>query len=144
MHATIQMSRMDHFVATVSIYRLTPTYLDGKAAQVLATAYHAPDGDLRLHASAEDLNEVRYAINECVELWECDLPENRHELCCDAFRSTHGEDLKATAQRFEMELDEALEGYERDETSDIHEDHHLVDCGPEYPRNDAGEWLGRM
>lgn len=144
MHATIQMSLMDHFVATVSIGRLTPTYIDAKAAQILATAYRAANGDLRLHASGEDLNELLHALDECVELWGCDLPENQHELCCDAYRSTHRENLKATAKRLEMEIEEALQDYDRDETVHLHEDGHLVDYGPEYPRNDAGEWLGRM
>lgn len=144
MHATIHMSPPDHFVATASIARLTPTYIDAKAARVLATAYRGPDGNLRIHAGVEDLNELSHALNECVDLWECDLPENAHELCCDAYRSTHREDLKAAAQRLEMEVDEALEGYDRDETAHLYDAGDLVDCGPEYPRNDAGEWLGRM
>lgn len=140
MHATVTMSLVDHSLAASALAEATPTYVGAKASEVLASAYAAPDGSMRVHAGVEDLAELAWALGECVKLASLGIPER--ESSDESLNRQRNERMAAIAVAFRRDLDDATEGYDRDETSDIHDD--LVSCGREFPRNDVGEWLGRM
>lgn len=143
MRLDVEMSEQDHFLATLFVGEATPTFLRPRALDLLRSARMAgPGRTYRIEGSEEELDELRWAMDRCVGLVEDDCSDAAR-ICCDAFDTDYGTRLHAAARRLEDAIDGARSDVDWGGDDDLRDDN-MAACGPEYPRNDAGEWLGRM
>ncbi len=144
MHLVVEMSEQDHFLATLFVAEATPTFLRPGALELLRSARMAgPGRSYRIEGDEEDVANLRWAMDRCVRLVEDDCSDAARCGSCDAFDTDYGTRLHAAARRLEDALDGARSDVDWDGSDEVSDDD-MAACGPEYPRNDAGEWLGRM
>jgi len=142
MRTVLTMPEFDHFLATLLIGDATPARMDSWAKDFLASAtMEGPGRELTLRGSDADFGNLLWAMDRAVGNVELGMSRCLPS-CCDAFDHDWNVRLDEAARRLgDSAPDE--DDVDHDGDDDIRDDD-LVDCGPEFPVNDAGEWVGRM
>jgi hypothetical protein len=143
MHLTVSMTALDHALALAFVREATPAHMDRTPLELLTSGWaNETDGAVRVEGRPHELGNLVWALYRCMELVELDCSAIAR-FCGEAFDHDLGGLLDAAAERLSTAISDEQQNVDHDGDDDDRDDR-LVDCGPEYPRNDAGEWIGRM